>query len=92
MFRLLVRVSHLIKSLVSFAASLRKTKTREEIMQQDRVTLPDTIVPIHYAIRLTPNFSDFTFAGTVAIDLHVKEASSVIVCCFALRKHHFCRS
>jgi puromycin-sensitive aminopeptidase len=41
--------------------------------QKQRCRLSDSVVPNHYAIRLTPNVETFEFTGTVLIDALVKE-------------------
>lgn len=43
-----------------------------------RQVLPKNVKPLHYNLVLEPNFSDFTFHGTVDIDLEVLEDSTSI--------------
>ena len=38
--------------------------------------LPKTVVPIHYAIELTPDLENLTLAGTVAVDIEVREPAA----------------
>ena len=33
--------------------------------------LPLTVLPVNYAVTLKPNFNDFTFDGSITIDLEV---------------------
>ena len=35
---------------------------------QGREVLPGNVKPLHYDLELEPNFADFTFTGTVAIE------------------------
>ncbi|KAK4659472.1 Aminopeptidase 2 mitochondrial [Podospora pseudocomata] len=43
-----------------------------------RELLPTNVIPRHYHVTLEPNFKDFTFDGTVVIDLDVAEDSKSI--------------
>jgi puromycin-sensitive aminopeptidase len=43
------------------------------------VRLPETVLPEHYRITLSPDLKRFTFAGEVDIDLRVKEATDTVV-------------
>lgn len=43
-----------------------------------RELLPTNVVPKHYDLTLEPNFTSFTFDGTVVIDLDVAEDSKSI--------------
>ncbi|KAK4205326.1 putative mitochondrial aminopeptidase 2 precursor [Triangularia verruculosa] len=43
-----------------------------------RELLPTNVIPKHYHVTLEPNFSNFTFDGTVVIDLDVAEDSKSI--------------
>ncbi|EAT88547.2 hypothetical protein SNOG_03342 [Parastagonospora nodorum SN15] len=43
-----------------------------------REVLPTNVKPIHYDLTLEPNFEDFTYEGTVVIDLDVKEDTTSI--------------
>ncbi|KAF8533917.1 peptidase family M1-domain-containing protein [Trichophaea hybrida] len=45
---------------------------------QGREVLPTNVKPLHYDLKLEPNFKDFTFEGTVSIELEIKEASTEI--------------
>lgn len=45
---------------------------------QAREVLPTNVKPIHYDLTLEPNFSNFSYQGTVVIDLEVKEDTSSI--------------
>lgn len=45
---------------------------------QGREVLPTNVKPLHYDVVLEPNFEDFTFNGTVAIDVEIKEASKEV--------------
>lgn len=40
---------------------------------QGREVLPTNVKPHHYDLEVEPNFKDFTFNGTVKIDLEIKE-------------------
>lgn len=44
-----------------------------------REVLPSNVIPKHYKLSLTPDFSTFKFAGTVNVDLDVVEATKSIV-------------
>ena len=33
--------------------------------------LPAKVIPVNYALQLTPDLQQFTFAGTVSIDVQV---------------------
>jgi aminopeptidase 2 len=35
---------------------------------QGREVLPTNVKPLHYDVKLEPNFEDFTFKGTVSIE------------------------
>ena len=41
--------------------------------------LPKTVVPLHYAVELTPDIGAATFAGVVTIDIEVREATDALV-------------
>ncbi|KAH8731493.1 peptidase family M1-domain-containing protein [Phaeosphaeriaceae sp. PMI808] len=43
-----------------------------------REVLPTNVKPIHYDLTLEPNFEDFTYEGTVVIDLDVSEDTTSI--------------
>ncbi|MCJ1471818.1 Aminopeptidase 2 mitochondrial [Lambiella insularis] len=43
-----------------------------------REVLPANVKPVHYDLTLEPNFDNFTFEGTVVIDLDVKEDTTSI--------------
>jgi len=43
-----------------------------------RVVLPTDVVPTHYAIAVVPDAAHMSFAGSVQIDLDVKQATKVI--------------
>ena len=43
-----------------------------------RELLPTNVVPRHYHVTLEPNFSNFTFDGSVVIDLDVAKDSKNI--------------
>ncbi|KAL2122906.1 hypothetical protein VTJ04DRAFT_3361 [Mycothermus thermophilus] len=45
---------------------------------QGRELLPANVIPRHYHVTLEPNFENFTFDGTVVIDLDVAEDSKSI--------------
>ncbi|EZF25689.1 hypothetical protein H112_02004 [Trichophyton rubrum D6] len=48
------------------------------VAAQGREILPDNVKPLHYDLTLEPNFEDFSFQGSVQIDLEVvKETSSI---------------
>ena len=47
-------------------------------MTEKRALLPDNVVPSFYTLVLTPDFSDFHFMGSIAIDVKVKEATSML--------------
>jgi aminopeptidase 2 len=45
---------------------------------QSRIVLPTDVVPQHYDVSLEPDFENFTFKGSVAIDLEVaKDTTSI---------------
>ncbi|MCH7594824.1 MAG: hypothetical protein IIB27_09945, partial [Chloroflexi bacterium] len=46
---------------------------------QSRYRLPKTVTPSHYKLTLEPDLKNFTFAGTEAVDIAVKETTGVIV-------------
>jgi aminopeptidase N len=58
-------------------ASLSVTASAAAPTQQ-RVVLPTGVVPIHYAIAITPDSAHMTFTGSVQIDLDVKQATREI--------------
>ncbi|HSR89581.1 MAG TPA: M1 family metallopeptidase [Candidatus Udaeobacter sp.] len=41
--------------------------------------LPNSIVPAHYEIHLQPDFVNFTFAGTVSININIHESVDKII-------------
>src|ERR1043166_9229254 len=41
--------------------------------------LPKTIVPVHYAIELTPDLQNLSLAGVEVVDIEVREASARLV-------------
>ncbi|KAL5121789.1 Aminopeptidase 2 mitochondrial [Pleosporales sp. CAS-2024a] len=43
-----------------------------------REVLPTNVKPLHYHLTLEPNFDDFSYAGTVVIDLDVNQDTSSI--------------
>ncbi|OAL06541.1 hypothetical protein IQ06DRAFT_208141 [Phaeosphaeriaceae sp. SRC1lsM3a] len=43
-----------------------------------REVLPTNVKPLHYDLKLEPNFEDFTYEGSVVIDLDVNEDSTSI--------------
>ena len=47
---------------------------------EGRLLLPSVVVPKHYALFLTPDFSNFTFSGTVKVDVDVREDTRSVVC------------
>ncbi|KAI9794864.1 MAG: Aminopeptidase 2 mitochondrial [Peltula sp. TS41687] len=47
-------------------------------VSKGRELLPANVKPVHYAVTLEPNFDDFTYEGTVTIDLDVKEDTTSI--------------
>ena len=66
--------------------SLRIIETRRTMATQapsattpDREILPANVIPRHYRLSLTPDFSTFKFAGKVNVDLDVKESTSSII-------------
>ncbi|EPQ62748.1 Bgt-2285 [Blumeria graminis f. sp. tritici] len=48
------------------------------ITQSGREILPSNVIPRHYDITLEPNFENFTYRGSVKIDLDVVEESTSI--------------
>eukprot|EP00300_Choanocystis_sp_HF-7_P042003 c8778_g1_i1.p1 GENE.c8778_g1_i1~~c8778_g1_i1.p1 ORF type:complete len:694 (-),score=157.71 c8778_g1_i1:127-2160(-) len=44
----------------------------------ERIILPTGVRPVHYDLSLTPNFTNFTFDGTVHAHLKVSESSNQI--------------
>ncbi|HEX2668966.1 MAG TPA: M1 family metallopeptidase [Gammaproteobacteria bacterium] len=44
----------------------------------ERIVLPGGVVPLHYALTLTPDASKLAFTGSVQIDLDVKQATRSI--------------
>ncbi|KAF9910537.1 hypothetical protein EC991_006355 [Linnemannia zychae] len=44
----------------------------------NRVVLPTNVTPSHYTLNIVPDFTEFTFAGTVAIDLTIHEATKTV--------------
>jgi len=44
-----------------------------------RLTLPDDVVPDHYAISVRPDAKALTFTGSVAIDIDVRRATRTVV-------------
>ena len=49
----------------------------------EAVVLPDNVRPIHYDLKLTPNFDDFTFAGEVDVTVSMEPGTTEIMlnCC-----------
>ena len=45
----------------------------------ERFRLPNTIIPKCYRLTLEPNFSNFTFVGSVGIDITVRERTDIVV-------------
>ncbi|KAH8700271.1 aminopeptidase [Talaromyces proteolyticus] len=43
-----------------------------------RVVLPTNVKPVHYDLTLEPDFENFTYEGTVVVDLDVKEDTNSI--------------
>ena len=56
---------------------LEQTKGTVDV-SKSRDILPTTVKPTHYDLTLTPNFEKFNYAGTVVIDLEVKEDTTSI--------------
>ncbi|KAK4459188.1 peptidase family M1-domain-containing protein [Cladorrhinum samala] len=54
------------------------TETAGGVNVQARELLPTNVVPKHYHVTLEPDFTKFTFEGTVVIDLEVAEESKSI--------------
>ncbi|KAH9279726.1 Puromycin-sensitive aminopeptidase [Echinococcus granulosus] len=48
-------------------------------VREKHVRLPRTIVPINYKLDLVPNFTSFTYAGRVSVELQVVEATKQII-------------
>ncbi|PRP78523.1 hypothetical protein PROFUN_13580 [Planoprotostelium fungivorum] len=46
--------------------------------KQERVLLPESVKPSQYHIHLTPDLKNFTFHGSMLIDVQVKEATDTI--------------
>jgi len=46
---------------------------------QESIRLPTAIKPVLYDIALTPDFKNFTFSGTVSIDIEILEKTDKIV-------------
>jgi aminopeptidase N len=42
-------------------------------------TLPKTVVPVHYALDLTPDLDKLTFSGSEVVDIDVKEPTARVV-------------
>src|SRR5579859_5434955 len=63
-----------------FSYFTRKMATSAPITANPaREILPWNVVPKHYRLSLTPDFSTFKFAGTVKVDVDVVEATKSIV-------------
>src|SRR5436305_10514191 len=41
--------------------------------------LPKTVVPVHYAIELTPDLQNLSLAGVEVVDIEVREAGAQLV-------------
>jgi Peptidase M1 N-terminal domain len=70
-----------INNILQFPSSLRFFAHRTMATQShpQREILPTNVIPKHYKLSLTPDFSTFKFAGKLAVDLHVKEPTSSII-------------
>lgn len=56
----------------------KHTAAVQDVSDVPSYKLPTSVVPVHYKIRKTPNFGDFTFAGTAEIDIDVRRAVNSI--------------
>lgn len=54
------------------------TESSSSLNVSGRELLPANVVPRHYDLTLEPNFTNFTFDGTVVVDLDVAEDSKSI--------------
>lgn len=53
-------------------------ETASGVTVQGRELLPTNVIPKHYHVTLEPDLTNFTFDGTVVIDLDVNEDSKSI--------------
>ena len=65
-------VRRLILSLLLFSASIDASAAEE------RIVLPEDVVPTHYDITVTPDAEQLSFTGVAKIDLTVKQATQDI--------------
>lgn len=49
------------------------------VSAHDRFRLPDTISPKHYRLTLEPDLRNFTFIGSVEIDIAVREKTDTVI-------------
>lgn len=82
------QVLHLIQSPASYSPSALRNvtfripfllRTMATQAQTEREILPTNVVPTHYRLSLTPNFSTFKYEGKVDVRLDVAKPTSSIV-------------
>ena len=91
-FPLRRQVSALIQSTPYIRQSLSSIRfvyrTMATQTHPQREILPTNVVPRHYRLSLTPDFSTFTYAGKVSVQLDVtKPTSSIILNALDLKLH-----
>ncbi|EFA76269.1 puromycin-sensitive aminopeptidase-like protein [Heterostelium album PN500] len=58
------------------------------VEKNERLLLPDNVVPSKYVLHFTPNFENFTFSGTADIHLKVNRPTKTIVLhCIEVKVH-----
>ena len=68
-----------VRPILVIAAALTLLSFGPTAAAQDRATLPDSVLPDHYRITITPNASALTFQGQVDIDVTVRRPTRYIV-------------
>ena len=78
----MIRLSHLALfgfAVLSAVAEARQAPQDSKSEHLAREVLPDTVVPTHYDLALTPDATALTFRGKVAITLDVRAATADVV-------------
>src|SRR5437868_1080484 len=70
-----------LTAIVALALSMSGSAAAEAGFSFDATSgkLPKTIVPVHYAIELTPDLNSLALAGTEVVDIEVREPAARLV-------------